>query len=275
MKTAAYQLDLPSFSGPLDLLLHLIERQELDITVISLAQVTSQYLAQIERLKEERIEQLIDFIVIGARLAQIKSRALLPQTPLQAGDETDEADPAEALLQQLRDYKRFKASANWLKAREEEGLRTHLRVAPPPRLEKRLDLSGVTLQMLMEAVQAVLARAESLEESVSLVQPRQFTIEGQIKKLRAWVRDKRPFFFHDLFPSHTTRVEIAVTLLATLELIKREEIQARQPAMFGPIEIVGTGKRPSIGDPPDATTTPSRARNGSARSESPPPAPAG
>ncbi|MCA9968844.1 MAG: segregation/condensation protein A, partial [Anaerolineales bacterium] len=258
MKTAAYPLDLPSFSGPLDLLLHLIERQELDITRISLAQVTSQYLAQLEHLKASRLEHLIDFIVIGARLALIKSRALLPQTPLQVAED-DEEDPAEALLRQLREYRRFKQAANWLKTREAHGLRTHLRVAPPPRLEKRLDLSGVTLQSLMLAVQAVLARAETLEESVSLVQPRQITIEGQIKKLRTRLGEKRPFFFHELFSAHATRTEIAVTLLATLELIKREEVRATQQVLFGPIEIAGTGKRAAVA----ATTTPSHARNGS------------
>ncbi|MCA9975764.1 MAG: segregation/condensation protein A, partial [Anaerolineales bacterium] len=78
MTRSNYQLDLPAFSGPLDLLLHLIERQELDITAVSLAKIAGQYLAQVEKLKEDRIDQLIDFLVIGARLALIKSRALLP-----------------------------------------------------------------------------------------------------------------------------------------------------------------------------------------------------
>ncbi|MCB8992215.1 MAG: segregation/condensation protein A, partial [Ardenticatenaceae bacterium] len=195
MSAPTYQLDLPLFSGPLDLLLHLIERQELDITVISLAQVTTQYLEQVEKMRDSgngsRMEHLIDFIVIGARLALIKSRALLPQTPIQPFGEEEEEDPAEALLRQLREYKRFKAAAQWLKGREEAGLRTHLRVAPPPRLDKRLDLSDVTLDALIRAVKDVLARTETLEESISLVQPRQITIEGQIKKLRHRLVEKR------------------------------------------------------------------------------------
>ena len=137
----AYQISLPVFSGPLDLLLHLIERQEFDITTISLVKVTEQYLAQIEQLKENRLENLIDFLVVAARLVQIKSRALLPQAPLYPGDEEEE-DPAEALVRQLKAYKRFKQAAMWLQQREEAGLRTYLRVAPPPKLEGELDMTG-------------------------------------------------------------------------------------------------------------------------------------
>ncbi len=242
MTTAqTHQLDLPAFAGPLDLLLHLIERNELDITLISLAHVAEQYLAQVEELRTNRMEHLIDFIVIGARLALIKSRALLPQTPSQFLDDEAEEDPAEALLQQLREYKRFKEAAKWLMEREEQGYRTHLRVAPPPKLEKQLDLSGITVDSLIRAVRDVLARAESLEESVSIVQPRHITIEGQIKRLQHQLGEKRPFFFHEILSQNANRVEVAVTLLATLELIKRQEVEAFQLSHFGPIEIIGTG----------------------------------
>lgn len=241
MTLHSYQVELPAFTGPLDLLLHLIERQELDITAISLANVAAQYLAQVETLKEKRIDQLIDFVVVGARLVLIKSRALLPQTPMRLHDDEIEEDPAEALLRQLREYKQFKTAARWLQQREEQGLHTHLRVAPPPKLEKRLDLSGVNLDTLIRAVQDVWQRSESLAESVAIVQPRQMTIEGQIKKMRHRLREQQPFFFHDLLSTHASRVEIAVTLLAMLELIKRHEAEAFQPALFGPIEIIGTG----------------------------------
>ena len=231
-----YKIDLPAFSGPLDLLLHLIEREELDITAISLAKVTEQYLAQVERLKENRMEQLIDFLVIAARLVLIKSRALLPQPPVVVAGE-DEEDPAEALVRQLRLYKQFKEAAGWLKAREEAGLRTYLRVAPPPKLETRLDMSGITLAMLVTAVRAALARAREREQSVSIVQPRRITIEGQIRRLQKRLQNGRSVKFRELLSEQTSSVEISVTLLAVLELIKRQEILARQPVMFGPIEI--------------------------------------
>jgi segregation and condensation protein A len=249
-----YQIELPVFSGPLDLLLHLIERQELDVTTISLVQVTSQYLAQIERLKENRIEELIDFLVIGARLAQIKSRALLPPSPLQLVEEEEE-DPAEALIRQLRRYKRFKQAAAWLQAREEAGLRTYLRLAPPPKLEGRLDLSGITVTSLVTAVQAALDRVDDLEESVAIVQPRRITMKGQINRLRQLVRQAKSLLFHELLSTEATSMEVAVTLLALLELIKRHEVEASQTRLFGPIEIVHNNDAAS-GDAPANSIVP-------------------
>lgn len=234
-----YAIDLPAFAGPLDLLLHLIDREELDITAISLAEVTEQYLAQIEQLKKNRMEQLIDFLVIGARLVLIKSRALLPQEITPAGDEDDEEDPAEALIRQLRQYRRFKSAAKWLHEREERGMRTYLRVVPPHKPHGQLDMSGVSVESLIDAVQAALKRAEDLEDSVSLLRPRRMTIQDQIERLRFHMRTGSGVRFNELLSSKSSRMEIAVTLLAVLELIKQREIIAIQDSMFGPIEIKG------------------------------------
>ncbi|VAW32930.1 Segregation and condensation protein A, partial [hydrothermal vent metagenome] len=226
----------PSFAGPLDLLLHLIERQELDITAISLLKVTEQYLNQIEQLKQNRIEQLIDFLVVAARLVQIKSRALLPQTPVIIEGEEEE-DPADALIRQLKTYKKFKQAAAWLQNREALGLRTYLRVAPPPKLEGRLDMSGVTVGTLLTAVRNALARIEDQEKSVAIIQPNRITIEGQINRLRQRAKVGNAFNFTELLSTQTSRLEISVTLLALLELIKRHEILASQTTLFGPIEL--------------------------------------
>lgn len=231
-----YTIDLPSFAGPLDLLLHLIERQEFDITAISLVKVTEQYLEQIEQMKQNRMEQLIDFLVVAARLVQIKSRALLPQTPVIIEGEEEE-DPAEALIRQLKQYKRFKQAATWLEEREELGLRTYLRVAPPPKLEGRLDMSGVTVDSLLAAMREALSRVDDREESVAILQPRRITIEGQINRLRQRAKTGISFGFSDLLSAKTNRVEISITLLAVLELIKRQEIVASQTELFGPIEL--------------------------------------
>lgn len=240
MTTGSYRIEVPTFAGPLDLLLHLIERNELDVTAISLAAVTEQYLEQVDQLKQERVEHLIDFIVIGARLVLIKSRALLPPVPSAILDEEEEEDPAEALARQLREYKRFKEAAAWLGEREASGLRTYLRIAPPPKLESRLDLTGVTVESLISAVQAALERGDQMEESVSVaVKKRTVTIEGQMNKLRNWVKAHRQVFFHELLSENISRLEISITLLAVLELIKRYEVDAIQPELFGPIEIRG------------------------------------
>lgn len=250
-----YRIDVPAFSGPLDLLLHLIEREELDITAISLARVTEQYLAQVNQLKEDKIEHLVDFLVIGAQLLVIKSRALLPQTPLVPPEEEEE-DPAEALMRQLRLYRQFKSAATWLRMREEEGWRTYLRVAPPPKVEGKLDLSGITLQTLVLALRRVLERAETMEGSVGVVQPRHVTLDDQIRLLRTTLREREAVSFQELLSDSADRIEIAVTLLAILELIKRLEVTAHQRFLFGPIELraaagnsVESGEAPAV--PPD------------------------
>ncbi|RIK23520.1 MAG: rifampin ADP-ribosyl transferase, partial [Anaerolineae bacterium] len=167
-----YRVELPAFNGPLDLLLHLIEREELDITSLSLVQVTGQYLQQVRQLGEDQIEGLIDFISIGARLLLIKSRALLPRPIVLPGTEEEEEDPAEALLRQLRAYKRFKIAGKWLGDRQQQGLRTYLRVAPPPQLEGHLDLTGIDSETLWEAMKMVMARTETMEESLEVIKPR-------------------------------------------------------------------------------------------------------
>ncbi|MBX7254317.1 MAG: segregation/condensation protein A [Candidatus Promineofilum sp.] len=244
-----YRVELPVFNGPLDLLLHLIEREELDITAVSLVQVTGQYLEQVRQLGDEQLEGLIDFISIGARLLLIKSRALLPRPPALPGDEVEEEDPTEALLRQLRAYKRFKTAAQWLDGRQRRGLRTYLRVAPPPQLEGHLDLTGVDVNTLLGALHAVLARTEVRESALSVAQPRTLTIEDQLRRLRARLGRGRAFLFSDVLVNPHDRTEIAVTLLALLELIKRREAQASQSYLFGPIEVAAAAAEPEAAAP--------------------------
>lgn len=236
------QIELPVFSGPLDLLLHLIERSELDITAVSLAKVTAQYLEQVAELKENRIEQLVDFLVIGAQLVLIKSRALLPKPPAILATAEDEEDPAEALARRLRIYKQFKEAAQWLKERDEAGLRSYLRVAPAPKAlrpeDNRLDLSGVTVETLYTAVLEALRRSETLEESVHVAQKPRFTIEGQLSRLRRLLHRYERIGFRELLSGDVSRSELSVTLLAVLETVKRQEAITQQMEMFGPIEIV-------------------------------------
>lgn len=240
-----YRIETAVFAGPLDLLLHLIEREELDITAISLALVTEQYLQQVESLRQESgdepIDQLIDFLEVGARLVLIKSRALLPRPPAVIAGEAEEEDPAAALLRQLKQYRRVKEAAAWLGAREAAGLRTYLRVAPPPKLAPAPDLSNVTLAGLLAILQDVLARTETREESVEVVQPRRITIEGQLGHLRQTLKQRRQVEFRELLSEAADRVELSITLLALLELIKRREAEASQETMFGPIVVAAVG----------------------------------
>jgi segregation and condensation protein A len=247
----SYQIDLPVYSGPLDLLLHLIENNELDITSISLLVVTDQYLTHVENLKESKIEHLLDFLVMAARLLLIKSRALLPQPEASLMLE-DPEDPAEMLARQLRDYKRYKEAGSWLNDRRDRGLRTYLRIAPTPQIESKIDLTGITTELLFSAIKEAFDRTRVRENSLSLAtRERQLTIDGQIEKLQQRMTLTGQTSFSQLLSENVSLQEISVTLLAVLELIKRQEILVRQQVIFGPIEILPV----QVSSPGQATAT--------------------
>jgi segregation and condensation protein A len=147
-QTNLYTVRTPVYEGPLDLLLDLIERAELEVTSISLALVTNQYLAYMHELEQVAAEEISAFLIIAAKLLQIKSEALLPRPPIR---EAGEENPGEALARQLRAYKRYKEIARWLETRTDQNLRNYLRIAPPPKVEGRLDLSDITMADLIYA----------------------------------------------------------------------------------------------------------------------------
>ena len=146
-----YRVRLPIFEGPLDLLLQLIEREKLDISVVSIAAVTDQFITHIREIEEVRPDLLADFLVLAARLVWIKSRILLPD-PIPVEADTEE-DPAETLARQLREYKRFKEAAEALRAIEESERHTYPRVAAAPELDARLAEGSLTLADLWAAAQ--------------------------------------------------------------------------------------------------------------------------
>src|SRR5512140_1116775 len=145
-QVSKYKVQTPIYEGPLDLLLSLIERAELDITTVSLASVTDSYLNYIRSLEQVNPEEISAFLLIAAKLLQIKSEALLPRPPTR---EHGEEDLGQSLVDQLKLYKRFKEIGVWLSGRQEANLRTFLRIAPPPKVEPKLDLSNLTLERLV------------------------------------------------------------------------------------------------------------------------------
>src|SRR5215208_2230052 len=153
-----YTVHTSVYDGPLDLLLNLIERAELDVTSVSLASVTDQYLAYIKSLEQINADEISAFLVIAAKLLQIKSEALLPRPPSRA---IAEEDVGRSLVDQLKLYKRFKEIGAWMNARAQANLRTSLRVAPPPKVEPKLDLSNLTLEKLVAVAQEAYAKEQS------------------------------------------------------------------------------------------------------------------
>ncbi len=230
-----YTIHLPVYEGPLDLLLELIQRAELDITKIALAQVTDQYLAYLRQAQEHKLADLSAFLVIAARLLQIKSEALLPRPPER---DPGEEDPGEALAQQLIAYRRFKRIARYLAERQQAGLRTFVRLAPPPLPESKLDLGDITLQDLRRAMQHALATAPSPQPLSQAVAPHRIRIRDKIHLILEALRRERRTTFRKLLKRVRSRLEIVVSFLAMLELVKQRQIDARQEHIFGEIEIV-------------------------------------
>ncbi len=234
---ADYVIRLDIFEGPLDLLLHLIERRELDITAVAIAEVTDQYLEYLARAENISPRLMADFIAMAARLLLIKSRALLPSPP--AEEEEEEEDPAEALARQLRAYKQFRQIAHLLSEREKAHLRAYVRVAPPPALERRLEPGDVTLEDLVNALRRVLEEQEEVPVDATVVTPYTVTIQDKIGELRSLLQKFRRLDFTRLLKRSRHRQEIIVTFLAVLELIKQEEVLVRQEGLFGPILLEG------------------------------------
>ena len=229
-----YRVQTPVYEGPLDLLLNLIEHAELDITTVSLATVTDQYLSYINSLEQINADEISAFLVIAAKLIQIKSEALLPRPPAR---EPGEEDAGQALVDQLKLYKRFKEIGGWLSLREQANLRTYLRVAPPPKVEPKLDLSNITLAKLVAAAEEAFAKEKSKRPLGSVIAAPRVTIREKIDMITKMMKDVQRASFSTLVKDSTSRLEIVVTFLAMLELIKRYRVQAHQEGLFSDIEI--------------------------------------
>ena len=229
-----YKVQTPVYEGPLDLLLSLIERSEFNITAISLASVTDQYLSYLHGLEQMKPDEISSFLVIAAKLLQIKSEALLPRPPER---EPGEEDPGVELVELLILYKRYKEIAGWLIERQENNLRTYLRVAPPPKVEAKLDLSNLTLAGLLNAAEAAFSKGRDKKALSSVISAPRFTIREKIDFITKTMKNIQHMAFSGLITDKSTRIEIVVTFLALLELIKRYHISAVQNELFGEIEF--------------------------------------
>ena len=230
----AFQLQLPVFEGPLDLLLHLIEREEMDITAVSLVQVTDQYLSHLHAGEQIDATALAEFIAIGARLLFLKSRALLPQP---STDDDPEEELGEDLVRRLREYQRFKEAASTLREMEERGLRAYPRLAPATGLPLPTGLEGVTTDLLLSIVQEVLTRQVE-EEPQGIIERQEVTVEQKIAELSESLQRRKRLSFRSFISACRSRIEIVVAFMAVLELIKGLRLRAEQDAAFADISLV-------------------------------------
>lgn len=229
-----YTVHTSDYEGPLDLLLDLIERAELDITSVSLASVTDQYLAYIHGLEQRNADEISAFLVIAAKLLQIKSEALLPRPPVRAASDED---TGSSLVDQLKLYKRFKEIGGWMNARQQTNLRTYLRVAPPPKVEPKLDLSNLTLEKLVASAEEAFAKERNKQPLGVIIAPPRVTIREKIDLITRTMKEQGRSNFRALLNPDASRLEVVVTFLAMLELVKRYRIQARQEGLFSDIEL--------------------------------------
>lgn len=245
---ASYIVQLPIFEGPLDLLLHLIEKRQMEITTVSLVAVTDQYLAYIRRWQEAEVGSLplanmAAFISIAARLLFIKSQSLLPRISKEEVDEQakNAAAMAEELRRHLLEYKQAKEIARHLRQREEAGLQTYARSSLLASIEAQLawtppTLIGMEPQLLASAFQRLLElRTKDELDSADLIPLARITIRERTAEIVRLLHERTSIFLAELIEKERSHLVVIVTFLAVLEMWKRERITVTQDSLFGSI----------------------------------------
>jgi segregation and condensation protein A len=230
-----FMLQLPAFEGPLDLLLHLIERQELDITELSVLQVTEQYLTHLRSGDQINLAALAEFVAMGARLLLLKSRALLAPTGVAV--EGEDEDDADDLVAALQEYRRYRRAAEHLRDLEDQHRTAYRREAAPPDVPLPTGLDDVTLDGLVGLFREVLERLPE-EEELPEVAREPIRLADRVSSLVARLEREPRFPFRSLIARAETRLEVIVDFMAVLELIKMRFMEASQPDAFGEIELV-------------------------------------
>jgi segregation and condensation protein A len=229
-------IKLARFEGPLDLLLHLIKRDEMDIYDIPIAHITQQYLGYLELMRILDLEVAGDFLVMAATLMRIKVKMLLP-LPGAGADDADEGDPREELVQRLIEYRQFKEAAGTLKERESERRLLHERGMVPGDDEMGpLPLATASLFDLIDALNRVMSRLP--EPAVYEVQGEVYDVEDKIQWIASLAAERGTMTFESLLVGCRVRIEMIVTFIALLELIKLGRISIVQTVEFGEIQIV-------------------------------------
>ena len=233
-----YKVKLEIFEGPLVLLLFLIKRDEIDIYDISLERITRQYLEYLQAFKELNIDLAGEFVVMAANLIYLKSRSLLPVDQQPPEEDAEEDDPRWELIRQLIEYKKFKEAAAQLHVRELEQERMFTRDggSVAALAEAPLRLGEVGIFQLINAFQNVIKRVEAREDLQEMFDEH-FTVSDKIDVILRRVANGGRVQFSALFGEIASRLEIVVTFLALLELIRLKQIRAVQPDQFGEIEI--------------------------------------
>jgi segregation and condensation protein A len=236
---SSYKLKLDLFEGPLDLLLYLIKKDDIDIKEIPIVKITEQYMQYIEMMKMLDLDVVGDFLVMAATLMQIKSKMLLPPDPSEVTEE--ELDPRDELVRRLMEYKKFKEVANDLQQKETWRKDFFSRSNEEGALDQiKKDAKDVYFEAnlfdLITALSDALKRIP--EEVLHEIVKEEFTVEQKIHDLLHTLIDQPTILLRDIFARSRTKIEVIVTFLAILELIRLKEIKIMQQTIFGEIEVL-------------------------------------
>lgn len=246
MGSITVRLDV--FEGPLDLLCHLIEKNKIDIYDIPIAELTDQYLTFLEHVSNKNMDEMSEFLVMATTLLEIKSKVLLPSTKKQM-EEEEGPDPREELVEKLLEYKKFKQITEVLKIREEQSSKflykksdsTLKELAEEKSLEPEAFLQGITMADLYHAFEDVMKRKEiktdHVRASFENVVNDPFTIQERMEYIRDLLILHSKTTFHAIFREDSTKIEVVVTFLALLEMMKMKEVTLFQKKNFDEIII--------------------------------------
>ena len=251
----SYSIKLDSFEGPLDLLLHLIDKAEVDIYDIPIAEITEQYLATIDTMQELQLDVASEFVVMAATLLSIKSKLLLPRKEEQVFQthldmDVEEVDPREELIQRLLEYKRYKMLAETL--REMEIGRNQVFTRPAENLapyvrEEENTVKDVSLYDLLHALEKLVKRVSQTDPAAKVSRD-EISIKERMGEIRQLVKAGGGMVrFFQLFSENPTRTEIVTTFLALLELMKSKQVTCVQNKLFHDIMICESSEKGALG----------------------------
>jgi segregation and condensation protein A len=229
-----YQVVLPTFEGPLDLLLHLIEQHELDIRDIPIAFVAKKYVEYIVLMEELNIDIASEYLVMAATLTHIKSKMLLPVPPVDQDDDDELGlDPRAELVRRLLEYQKYKRAAEQLGGGDVLGRDVFVRGLPAPSVEGPAPLAGLSLFKLLDAFQSVLSRAHTkIDHTIDF---ERFSITDRINQLVDLLQLHKKLSFEQLFEGASSRGDLIVTFLALLEMTRLRMTRLEQS---GPLETI-------------------------------------
>lgn len=240
----SYRVRIESFEGPFDLLLYLVSRQKVNIGSISLSEITDQYLAEVQRMKNVDLDVASDFLLVASTLLEIKAASLIPHDEAEKLDEEyEDLSPSEmrdALVEHLLEYKKFKNAASALQSRYDAEERMHARPFGPDRSFLTLVpdyLKGVQIEQLGQLCAACIARRDVFLLESEHIAARVIPVETQVRSVYDRVCEQGGAHFSDFVSSNDDLHLIVVTFLAVLELFKRNMVSLRQDELFGDIEI--------------------------------------